>query len=206
MLHRSVLVEIYVLFNLWILFFSPTNPHLTSDILTFLHSLSYSSPCPLFPSWKVLSSHRAFNNPLSFIHDILITNNVINILPNQCFPSITAGQSGLILHRKRDRLLGRNINVANVREFIREWRSILRRCCCFWSILNQLVLFVTVTTHLSSVYCSLSFGTKNMQFVMLTLVMVDFKWEANCSLLGDRHGCDPPFSPNWTSCLIQWLP
>lgn len=59
---------------------------------------------------------KALDNPLSFIHDVLITNSVIDMLPNQCFSSIMADQSSLMLHRKLlDRLLGVN-NVFNAGE------------------------------------------------------------------------------------------
>lgn len=78
---------------------------------------------PPFLSREVLSSRQALNNPLSFIHDVLITNSVINTLPNQCFSSIMPDQSGLMLRRKLDRLLGVDSNMANVREFNRERES-----------------------------------------------------------------------------------
>lgn len=78
---------------------------------------------PPFLSREVLSSRQALNNPLSFIHDVLITNSVINTLPNQCSSSIMPDQSGLMLRRKLDRLLGIDSNMANVREFNRERES-----------------------------------------------------------------------------------
>lgn len=84
----------------------------------FTSSSSFSSsPSPLLLSREVLSSCQALNKPQSFIHDVLITNSVINTLPNQSFSSIMADQSGLMLHRKLlDGLLGVN-NVHKVREF-----------------------------------------------------------------------------------------
>lgn len=115
-------------------------------LLSSSHLLYFSSPPPIFSlflpllpillsvppflSREVLSSRQALNNPLSFIHDVLITNSVINTLPNQCFSSIMPDQSGLMLRRKLDRLLGANSNLSNVREFNREreLRSILGRC------------------------------------------------------------------------------
>ncbi len=85
-------------------------------IPTFLIFLFFLlCPTSLLLSREVLSSHRTLDNLLSFIHDILITNSVINTLPNQCFSSIMADQSGLMMHRKLlDRLLGVN-NVSNER-------------------------------------------------------------------------------------------
>lgn len=99
---------------------------LPSPPRTFLATFFYFPHIPtfhillfslLFLSREVLSLCQALNKPLSFIHDVLITNSVINTLPNQSFSSIMADQSGLMLHKKLlDRLLGVN-TVHKAREF-----------------------------------------------------------------------------------------
>lgn len=104
---------------------------------------------------EVFPSRSALNNALSFIHDILITNSVINTLPDQCLSSIMADRCGLMLHKELDGLLRTNSNVAGLessivkgdRRRIPGWRP------CFQRIIKQLVLFVTVTAHLSFVDC-----------------------------------------------------
>lgn len=118
----------------------------------FHFSSFYSSTHLLFMFGRVLSSHQALNNPLSFIHDVLITNSVINTLPNQCLPSIMADQSDLMLDRKLDRLLEVNCNVANGRELNRE--SELQIILGVMLLLledSELSLSVTVVDRLSSV-------------------------------------------------------
>lgn len=133
-------------------------------IIEVLHC-SFPIPIPHIPCscsfflsfWaiEVLSSCPALDSPLSFIHDILITKSVINTLLDQYFPSIMADRCGLMWHKELDKLLSANSGAASARESngeadwwrIPQWRS------CFQRIIKQLVLFVTVTTHLSSINC-----------------------------------------------------
>lgn len=121
------------------------------------HSLFFCS-CSFFPPFlpiEVFPSRSAFDSALSFIHDILITNSVINTLPDQCLSSIMADRCGLMLHKELVGLLRTSSNVASVESSIVKgdkrripgWRP------CFQRIIKQLVLFVTVTAHLSSVDC-----------------------------------------------------
>lgn len=120
-------------------------PCFSVPILFFLPFL----PIEVFPS------RSALDNALSFIHDILITNSVINTLPDQCLSSIMADRCGLMLHKELAGLLRTNSNVAGVESSIAKgdrrripgWRP------CFQRIIKQLLLFVTVTVHLSSVDC-----------------------------------------------------
>lgn len=110
---------------------------------------------PPFLPIEVFPSRSALDNALSFIHDILITNSVINTLPDQCLSSIMADRCGLMLHKELDGLLRTSSNVASVESSIAKgdkrripgWRP------CFQRIIKQLVLFVTVSAHLSSVNC-----------------------------------------------------
>lgn len=110
---------------------------------------------PSFHAIEVLSSCPAFDNLLSFIHDILITKSVINTLPDQCFPSIMADRCGLMWHKELDELLRANSGAASAKESNskEDWWTIPRWRSRFQRIIKQLVLFVTVTTHLSSVNC-----------------------------------------------------
>lgn len=118
----------------------------------FLFLLFFSLP---FLPIEVFPPRSALDNALSFIHDILITNSVINTLPDQCLSSIMADRCGLMLHKELDGLLRTNSNVAGVESSIAKGdrRRIPGWCPCFQRIIKQLVLFVTVTAHLSSVDC-----------------------------------------------------
>lgn len=121
------------------------------------HSL-FSVPALFFLPFlpiEVFPPRSALDNALSFIHDILITNSVINTLPDQCLSSIMTDRCGLMLHKELAGLLRTNSNVAGVESSIAKGdrRRIPGWCPCFQRIIKQLVLFVTVTAHLSSVDC-----------------------------------------------------
>lgn len=97
--------------------FSPNLPLFSFSSPVYSHFSYLPLPSPLSPVQRgfVLTSGASIT-PLSFIHDGLITNSVINSLPDRCFSSIAADQSVLMLRRKLlARLLGVN-NVLNARE------------------------------------------------------------------------------------------
>lgn len=65
----------------------------------------FSVPALFFCPSCLFPSRSALDNALSFIHDILITNSVINTLPDQCLSSIMADRCGLMLRKELDGLL-----------------------------------------------------------------------------------------------------
>lgn len=136
---------------------------LLKSFTTFLSFIFF--PFPIFPVPALFSSpFRLLRfclpvlcsiTPLSFIHDILITKSVINTLPDLYFPSIMADRCRLMWHKKVDKLLSTNSGAASARESNSEadWSRIPWWHYRFQRIIKQLVLFVTVTTRLSSINC-----------------------------------------------------